>query len=217
MGTSRKRDIVSMIARRGHRHRREVASGAEGNARLTALTGTFLLAGFAAEGVTLLALHRLLTLHFFLGMLLFGPVVLKIGSTGYRFLRYYTGAGPYVRKGPPAPLMRALGPLVITTSLTVLGTGVMLAVTGPQPGPWLLLHKASFVLWFGVMTIHVLAYAGRVPRILLGATAPGHGRPIVPGNAARWLLVGSSLAAGLLIALLTIHLVTPWHAGLAAR
>lgn len=208
---------MSVIARRAHRHRREDGSGAAGNERITALTGTFLLAGFAAEGVTILALGRLLTLHFFLGMLLIGPVVLKLGSTGYRFLRYYAGAGPYVRKGPPAPLMRALGPLVIITSLAVLGTGVMLAVTGPQPGHWLLLHKASFVLWFGVMTIHVLAYAWRVPRILLGATAPGHGRPIVAGNAARWLLVGSSLAAGLLIALLTIHLAAPWHAGSGSR
>jgi hypothetical protein len=74
-----------------------------GNERLTALTGIVLLIGFAIEGMTILALHRLLTLHFFLGMLLIGPVLLKIGSTGYRFVRYYASAAPYVRKGPPAP------------------------------------------------------------------------------------------------------------------
>jgi hypothetical protein len=98
--------------------------GAEGNERLTGLTGAVLLIGFAAEGVTILALHRLLTLHFFLGMLLIGPVALKVGSTCYRFARYYTGATAYVRKGPPAPLMRLLGPFVILTSLAVLGSGV---------------------------------------------------------------------------------------------
>ena len=42
------------------------------NERLTALTGTILLAGFAIEGLTILAIHRLLTLHFFLGILLIG-------------------------------------------------------------------------------------------------------------------------------------------------
>jgi hypothetical protein len=211
------RGIVSVTARGGHRRQREAGAGAEGNERLTALTGAVLLAGFAAEGVTLLSLSGLLTLHFFLGMLLIGPVALKICSTCYRFARYYAGAGPYVRRGPPAPLLRALGPLVIITSAAVLGTGVMLAVTGPRSGPWLLLHKASFILWFGVMTVHVLAYAWRVPRILLGTDGHGPARVRVPGGAARWLLVAASAGGGLLIALLTLHLVTPWHAALGGR
>jgi hypothetical protein len=60
----------------------------------------------------------------FLGVLLIGPVLLKIASTGYRFVRYYTGSEGYVRKGPPAPIPRVLGPVVILTSLAVLGTGV---------------------------------------------------------------------------------------------
>src|SRR6202012_5603838 len=45
-----------------HRHRRAVgADGVAGNERLTAMTGTVLLALFAAEGVTILRLHELLT------------------------------------------------------------------------------------------------------------------------------------------------------------
>jgi hypothetical protein len=203
---------MSVTARRRHRRQPETAGGAEGNEQLTALTGAVLLIGFAVEGLTLPALHRLLTLHFFLGMLLIGPVLLKICSTCYRFARYYSGAAPYVRKGPPAPLLRLLGPFVVITSLAVLGTGVALAWTGPQQqGPWLFLHKATFVLWFGVMTIHVLAYAWRLPRILLGS--PGDGaRMAAPGGRFRWLVVGTSLATGLLVALLTIHLVAPWAA-----
>ena len=203
---------MSVTARRRHRRQPETAAGAEGNEQLTALTGAVLLIGFAVEGLTLPALDRLLTLHFFLGMLLIGPVLLKICSTCYRFARYYSGAAPYVRKGPPAPLLRLLGPFVVITSLAVLGTGVALARTGPQQqGPWLFLHKATFVLWFGVMTIHVLAYAWRLPRILLGS--PGDGaRMAAPGGRFRWLVVGTSLATGLLVALLTIHLVAPWAA-----
>ena len=103
------------------------AGGAEGNERLTAMTGAVLLVLFAAEGITIAAVHKLLTLHFFIGMLLAGPVLLKIGSTGYRFARYYTGAPPYVRKGPPAPLLRLLGPVVVLTSCGVIGSGVALA------------------------------------------------------------------------------------------
>jgi hypothetical protein len=149
-------------------------------------------------------------------MLLIGPVALKICSTCYRFARYYTGAAAYVRKGPPAPLLRLLGPFVILTSLAVLGTGIVLAAAGPGSGPWLLLHKASFVLWLGVMSIHVLAYAWRLPRILLGRR-PGAARAAVRGGGARWLLVAGAMAGGLLAAVLTVHLAAPWHPGLGAR
>jgi hypothetical protein len=202
---------VTVTARRRHRRPPETLGGVEGNEQLTALTGAVLLIGFAAEGLTILALGRLLTLHFFLGMLLIGPVALKICSTCYRFARYYSGAEPYVRKGPPAPLMRVLGPFVIITSVAVLGTGVALAVTGSRQGPWLLLHKASFVLWFGVVAIHVLAYAWRLPRILLRRRGSGE-RHAVPRASVRWLLVGVSLCGGLVIALLTVHLAGPWLA-----
>jgi hypothetical protein len=187
--------------------------GPEGNERLTAMTGALLLALFAAEGLTILSIRQLLTLHFFLGMLLIGPVALKIGSTCYRFARYYTGAAPYVRRGPPAPLLRLLGPLVIITSTAVIGTGVALAVTGPQRSPWLLAHKASFVLWFGVMTIHVVAYAPRLPRLLLSHHSGGRARTALAGRRARWLLLSASVAGGLVIAALTLHLVGRWGVG----
>jgi hypothetical protein len=196
--------------------------GTEGNERLTAMTGAVLLALFAAEGVTILSVHRLLTLHFFIGMLVTGPVLLKISSTGYRFARYYTGSVPYVRKGPPAPLLRLLGPVVVLTSCGVIGSGIMLAFAGPRPGPWLFLHKAFFVLWFGAMTIHVLAYAPRLARLVTGsgrgrtaADGPGGGAARVPGSRARWLLLAAALGVGLILAVLTIHLAGPWQSGTA--
>ena len=188
--------------------------GADGNERLTAATGAVLLVLFAAEGFTILSIHQLITVHFFLGMLLIGPVLLKAASVCYRFARYYTGATEYRRKGPPAPLLRLLGPVVLGTSLGVLGTGVILAVTGPAAGPWLFLHKACFVLWFCAMTIHVLAYVWRLPSLigadLPGYTGAGRTREILAGRRARWLLLGASILAGLVIALTTLHLAVPW-------
>ena len=87
----------------GYRGRADSATGgAEGNERLTGLTGMVLLVLFAAEGFTVLAVRQMLTLHFFLGMLLIGPVLLKLSSTIYRFARYYCGDAEYRRKGPPA-------------------------------------------------------------------------------------------------------------------
>ena len=112
-----------------------------------------LLVLFAAEGFTILSLTRLLTWHYFLGFLLIGPVLLKLGSTVYRFTRYYTGSPAYRRKGPPMPLLRILGPFVVITSVTVVATGVALGLLGTDdtigPFPLLLLHKASFVLLGG--------------------------------------------------------------------
>lgn len=202
---------MNLTTRPRHRRPPDEASGVAGNERLTALTGAVLLGGFAVEGVTLLRLSQLLTLHFFLGLLLIGPVLLKICSTGYRFTRYYTRAPAYVQKGPPAPLLRVLGPFVIVTSLAVLGTGVILAIVGPASGPWLFLHKATFVLWFGVMTIHVLTYVWRLPRILMSSKAAEIGVR-AGGGWIRGMLVIGSLLGGLLIALLMIHTAHPWEA-----
>ena len=56
------------------------SGGAEGNERLTAMTGMVLLIGLLVECYTIFQIGHLLTLHVFLGMLLLGPVTLKAGS-----------------------------------------------------------------------------------------------------------------------------------------
>jgi hypothetical protein len=193
------------------------------------MIGVVLLVLLAAEGFTILSLRQLLTLHFFIGMLLLGPVALKAGSTVYRFIRYYAGSAPYRRKGPPALLLRLLGPVIIASTAGVFGTGIALAATGPAGlQPWLFLHKASFVIWFCAMAIHVLAYLPRLPRLLASeargaAAGEAEGRPgggyggrataALGGRGLRLALLVASLAAGLVIAVLTVHLAVPWHFG----
>jgi hypothetical protein len=194
-----------------------------------------LLIALAAEGFTILRIGRLLTWHFFLGMMLLGPVALKAGSVTYRFFRYYTGSAPYRRKGPPALLLRLLGPVIMLLTACVFGSGVVLAFAGPsRRHPWLLVHKATFILWFGAMAIHVLAYLPRVPRLLYaearGIALPESalpennllenrspdGRPvaraaqILGGRGVRLSLLIASVIAGVVIALLTVHLATAW-------
>ena len=183
--------------------------GSEGNRRLTGATAAVLLVLLAAEGVTLLAIRPLVSAHVFIGMLLLPPVALKLASTGYRFARYYTGHRAYRADGPPHPLLRLLGPVVVLSTAALFASGVALAVLGPQGGAVLGLHKASFVVWLGAMAAHVLAHLLRVPRL---ASADWRRHEELPGSALRrWLLAGS-LAAGLILAVATLHLAGPWHA-----
>jgi hypothetical protein len=188
----------------------EAARGANptGNERLTAITGAVLLVLFGAEVVTTLLMGSLFGLHFFLGMLLIGPVCVKIGSTVWRFCRYYLGSEPYVRRGPPPMTQRVLGPALVVTSVGVLGTGVLLAVGGPG-GAWEKPHQLFFYLWLIIVIIHVVHYLPKLPTILASRPAERAIRAVA-GSRARWLLLAGSLVGGLILAILTYHLRARW-------
>ncbi len=174
-----------------------------GNERLTAMTAAVLLVLLAVEGLTILSIRQLLSLHVVVGLLLIPPVALKLGSTGYRFVRYYTGDRAYVAKGPPHIVMRLLAPLLVVSTVAVLGTGVALLVLGPHRHRDIVLglHKASFLVWFAVMSVHVLVYAPRLPRIVLSRS-----RPAVTGAG----LIAGSLLAGAALAASAYSLAGPW-------
>ena len=173
-----------------------------GNERLTATTAVLLLVLLAAEGVTILSIRPLLSEHIVTGLILIPPVALKLVSIGYRFVRYYTGSAAYAAKGPPHILMRVLAPLLVATTLTVLGTGVAMLALGPRDHRDVLLglHKTSFALWFFLMAVHVLFYAPRLPRLVFSTRTVGR----------RAALVVSSVAAGALLAGATYSLAGPW-------
>jgi hypothetical protein len=201
---------VTVASARG-RHR---VGGVEANARLTALSAVVLLVLLALEGLTVLRIGPLLTLHVFVGMLLVPPVLLKMGSTLWRFGRYYLGSPEYRRRGPPAPALRALGPVVVALTVALFASGVALVL---GPGSWrssmLLVHKASFVLWFGAMTIHVLAHladtARLAPRDFLARTR----RQVGGAGARQWALAGSVVLGAVLGALVVPHVGTWVQAG----
>lgn len=180
--------------------------GAAANARLTAAVGAVLLVLLAAEGATIPLIGPLLTAHVFIGLLLIPPVVLKMASTGWRFFRYYRRDPAYLAGGPPHPFLRfVVAPLVVLTTVTLSGTGVLLVVQHPHGGAVLGLHKASFIVWFGAMSLHVLLHL---------RTLWGHVAARVPGSALRLGLIGAAVVAGVVFAVLELpaaHAWTHWH------
>src|SRR5438552_2113939 len=102
--------------------------GPDGNERLTAAVAVVLVVLLAVEGATSLRIGQLLRVHMFVGTLLVPVVVLKLASTGWRFLRYYAGSAAYVLKGPPHPLLRLLAPLLVAMTTVPVGPGIALPV-----------------------------------------------------------------------------------------
>ncbi len=185
--------------------------GPRGNAQLTAWTGLLLFVLFAAEGVTIVSLRGLLSWHIAIGAILIPVALLKTASTGWRILRYYVGSRIYVQAGPPPILLRLLGPIVILTTLAVLGTGVMLIVVGPtdRGGIWLGLHKVTFVLWFAAMAAHVLTrFIPAVMTVNEGSRSPRR----VPGWQGRAAALIGSVAVGVVLALVLVRADGAWAA-----
>jgi hypothetical protein len=144
-------------------------------------------------------------------MLLIPPVALKIGSTSWRFVRYYTGARAYRVKGPPAVLLRLLGPVLIVLTLLVLGSGVALILAPHDLRSRLLfVHKASFVLWFGVMTVHVLGHIAETAR-LAPLDFVHRTRAQVRGASARLWALAASLVVGCLLGLVMLAPTTHYR------
>jgi hypothetical protein len=207
------------------RSRRLVAGGTDGNERLTTLTGVLLFALTAAIGVTIIWIGQLMWLHLFLGLLLLGPLALKLASTGYRFVRYYTGNEAYRRKGPPVPLLRGLAPFVVACTVTLFGTGIALLFAGRHTGlPLGLLHKVSFFAWIAFTGMHVLGHLPEILRVLRNARAmrrqlmatrvvPAGGGVAagrVDGAGSRAVTLAAALVAGAVLATALIGQFSVW-------
>jgi hypothetical protein len=196
----------------GRHHNDPVAPGGggpAGNARLTATTGLLLLALFLAELVTLLDVSGLISWHVAIGVLLVPPALLKTAVTGWRILRYYGGSRDYRASGPPPILLRLLGPLVVLSTLGLLGSGLTLIALGPNTSRHPLVtalgqrvdavtvHQAFFLCWAVVTGLHVLTRLG--PAIVLTdrrSAVPGGGRRL---TAMIVTLLIAAIAAALLL------------------
>jgi hypothetical protein len=184
------------------------SGGSDGNERLTAATGVVLLVVLALEGLTLLGVSQFLRPHIFLGLLLIPLVLLKLASTGWRMTRYYRRGAEYVRRGPPAVLIRMIvAPILIVSTISLIATGIAAAALN-QRGLVLTLHRLSFFVWLGAMSIHVLTRGLKVPRLVL---ADWWRRDALSGRRVRQLLLTGTLAVGLALAVTTLPIVDHWQ------
>src|SRR6266568_9680101 len=188
-------------------------SAVVGNERMTGLAGAVLLVLILIELVSAAILRTLLSIHVFAGVLLAGPLVVKLGSTFWRFLRYYTGSPAFVRRGPPHLALRVMAPLLIATTLVVIGSGIGLMVTGPRfAGPLLPLHGFSVLVWLPLIAIHVLAHIRRVPHLVADDWSKPSGRSLAPGRGLRFGMNLGALMGGALAAILLLPVAVPWIA-----
>lgn len=211
--------------------RRLIAGGTAGNERLTTATGIVLLVLLAVIGITLLRMRSLLSVHLFVGMLLIGPIALKMTSTGYRFVRYYTANARYRRKGPPPAPLRMLAPIVVLSTVVVFVSGVLLLALGPSSrGALLPIHKISFIVWVVFTALHVL---GHLPELAAGLGFDTHAatrtdvlaavgaqgadlsawadpRAGTVGRSGRALSLAGALAGGAVLATILIPQFGPW-------
>jgi hypothetical protein len=189
--------------------RKRFGGGSSANEQLTAIVAAVLLPLLAADGVTLLNIRALMTVHAFVGMLLVPVVAVKMMSTGWRMLGYYRGRGEYVLRGPPHLLLRALvAPVVVASTIVLFGTGIVLLIVNQTHGTIVGLHKASFIVWFGSVSVHVLV---RLPALVAAL------RLRLPGLSLRLGAVAVALVAGASLATLTLPAIDHLQDGVSGQ
>jgi hypothetical protein len=184
----------------------ERLGGTQGNAALTSAAGAVLIALLLAEGVTIIDMGGLRTPHMFIGLVLIPPVLVKLASTGYRFMRYYTRAIAYREKGPPLIGLRLLAPLLVVTTIAVFATGVALLILGHRSDTLLEVHKVSFIVWGVIFAVHFLAHLPAMVRSLTRDWT-------IPGARMRLALLSGSVVVGVGLALALLTSITGWHGG----
>jgi len=200
------------IARRRERRAGWLTGGStDGNERLTAITGVILILLLAVIGVTILRMRQLISVHLFVGLLLIGPVALKMASTGYRFARYYTGNKLYRRKGPPEALLRGIAPVVVLSTVAVFASGVIVMFEGrAHRNPWLEIHKVSFIIWVVFTALHVLGHLPGLPDHLRARATRDKLPGDLPGRAGRSIALAGALVGGIVLAIVLIPQFGGW-------
>jgi hypothetical protein len=135
----------------------------DGNERLTAAVGVLVLVPILVELATVvLGVHTFMSLHVFVGLALIPPVLLKLGSTSWRFARYYTRSRAYVAHGPPQLAMRLLAPLLVAATVALFSSGVAMGILhGNALQIARRLHGPASVVWLVLIGVHVLVYLKR--------------------------------------------------------
>ena len=191
---------------------RVIGGGIDGNERLTGVTGVVLVVLLAALGVTILRIRSLTSAHLFIGLLLIPVVALKMGSTGYRFMRYYTRNAPYRARGAPPIVLRLSAFVMVASTVAVFATGVALLAIGPSAsGTLRTLHNASFIVWVAVTSVHVLGHLPDLQKTFLIRRGDRvEYNSLAAGSMGRTISLAGALIVGAVVAVLLIPHFGTW-------
>jgi hypothetical protein len=169
-----------------------------GNRALTLWAGLLLLPGLAVVALSGLVFGNYWQLHYIAGLSLIPLLLVKLGSTTYRALSYYTRRAMYRAAGAPEWVGRLLAPALIVSTIVAMATGIWMWSQHSEAQPWAKLHVLSVLAMGACVGLHVLL---RTPISLQAVTTDGFAalRHNVPRI--RIALVAIALAIGLIVGL----------------
>ena len=190
-----------------------LGAGVVANERLTAILGALLAVLVAAIAITTLYLPGFLAAHYLVGLLLVPPLLLKLGTTGWRFGRYYTRNAAYRLARPPSALLRWLvAPALVASSVTVFATGIELWLFGLRLGGWwTTAHTLSAVVFMLATGGHLLGHLRRSAQAASDESRAAVDREVLT----RRSLVLASLLLGGVLALVSLLYISPFPPAVA--
>ena len=129
-------------------------------------------------------------------------MVLKLASTGYRAMRYYTSDPTYRAAGPPDLVPRLLAPLLAVSVLTALVTGAALFVEQSRRGTLSSLHTDAAAATAVLVAVHLLTY---LPDAVATVGRELRAIPLSRPASLRLAAVAVVLAAGIIVAIVTYN------------
>lgn len=168
-----------------------------GNEALTSWTGLLLLPLLGLVGLTGVAFGSLWRAHFVVGIILVPVLGMKLATTTYRAIRYYTGSKRYRAAGPPELAARILAPILIAATVIAMWSGIVMWLNNNQDQPWSTIHTDAVVIMGGLVGIHVLLYVPKALRSVFGELSQMRQR----GHRAtlRLSIVTASLVVGIVV------------------
>lgn len=173
--------------------------------RLVAQLGLVLVALVGAEVATIPFLaDGLVPLHVGLGLGALPAVGVKLVPTAERALRFYRGDPGERAEGAPDDLLRITAVVLVLSTVSLFGSGVVLWLLGIGVGSrilagpaWILVHELSFIAFAFAAMVHALSYAARAVRWARDDWAPG---AALAGAARRHAWALGLLAVGIVVA-----------------
>lgn len=181
------------------------SAGPARNQRLTALNGLLLFVLLVAIALTVVDVRKLLPEHYLVGFVLIPPLLLKFGSTGYRFFRYYAGSALYRQMGAPPVILRFIvAPVLVVSTLIVFASGLELWLFGLRFGSvWILAHTLSAVVMMFAVSAHLVAHMARSAHVLADE---------VSSRTSTQSLIVAGLVAGAVLAVASLLYASPFSA-----